>query len=136
MNVLYYSTRCPHCARLFSEYNLETQASNNAKLKLVNLDAVNVETLPTYLRVVPTLVLSGTNERYEGKDVFSALRSRLAPVQRALPPQQQQQQEQQQANPVVEPYAFSCNNVANKGFSFINTDHPVYSEQANYAFFT
>ena len=128
MNVLYYSARCEHCKRLFAEF----QPNTNTGLTLVDVEN-SQETLPPYLRVVPTLVLGGTNEKYEGKDVFGALRARLAPAQRV---QQQQQQQQQAENPVVEPYAFSCNNVTNKGFSFINTDHPVYSEQANYAFFT
>jgi hypothetical protein len=121
MNVLYYSARCEHCKRLFAEFQLQPN-TNNTGLSLVDVDN-SQEALPPYLRVVPTLVLGGTNEKYEGKDVFSALRARLV-------------QQQQSKTPVVEPYAFSCSNVTNKGFSFINTDHPVYSEQANYAFFT
>ena len=121
MSVLYYSARCEHCKRLFAEFQLQP---NNTGLTLVDVDN-SQEALPPYLRVVPTLVLGETNEKYEGKDVFGALRARLA-----------QQQQTPPNNPVVEPYAFSCNNVTNKGFSFINTDHPVYSEQANYAFFT
>ena len=130
MNILYYSTRCPHCKRLISEFNLINQNG----LTMIDLDT-HTDALPPYLRVVPTLII-GNTEKYEGKDVFSALRSRFDQAQRTQPQQQQQQQQSIRDPPTVEPYAFSCNNVTNKGFSFINTDHPVYSEQQNYSFFT
>ena len=125
MNALYYSTRCPHCVRLIAEFNL----TNQNGLCMIDIDT-HTDALPSFLRVVPTLII-GNKEKYEGKDVFSALRSRFAQAQRAQP-----QSQHNQENPTVEPYAFSCSNVTNKGFSFIDTEHPVYSEQQNYAFFT
>lgn len=128
MNVLFYSNRCSHCQRLFAEFGLLQQP--NSGITLIDIDT-NTQNIPPYLQVVPTLILEGA-EKYEGKDVFNALRARLAPMQRTTASQSQQPPTTQ----TVEPYAFSCSNVTNKGFSFIDTDHPVYSEQANYAFFT
>ena len=104
---LLYSTKCAHCARLFQE---------NPHIKdtftLINLD--ELQQPPAFLRVVPTLVVQNENSKqqiYEGTDVFRFIEDR----------------------PMVEPYTLSCSNLTNKGFSFIDTERPVYSEQQNYS---
>lgn len=107
---LFYSERCQHCARLFQNHPHIQQ-----EYSLVNVDQVNP--IPGFLRVVPTLVVVDNSEQspgeqtFEGKNVFKFMEER----------------------PPVEPYSFSCDNTTNKGFSFINTDRPVYSEQFNYS---
>lgn len=109
MATLFYSTKCAHCARLFQE-NPQIKDSFN----LQNID--QAPQVPAFLRVVPTLVVQDRQQNksqvYEGTDVFRVV---------------------QESVREVEPYALSCSNLTNKGFSFIDTDHPVYSEQQNYA---
>lgn len=107
---LFYSTRCPHCARLFQEH-----PDANA---LTPIDVDQAANLPEFLRAVPTIVVQEGNhppEVIEGtKRVFEYFADHPDSVQ---------------------PYAFSSANVTNKGFSFIDADRPVYSEQENYTYF-
>lgn len=108
MATLFYSTKCAHCARLFQEH---PHIKDNFSLH--NID--QAQQVPAFLRVVPTLVIQDPENNkssiYEGTDVFRYVQDR----------------------PEVQPYALSCSNLTNKGFSFIDTDHPVYSEQKNYS---
>lgn len=103
---MFVSARCGHCARLFREH---PHVQND--FQLVNIDALPQP--PDFLRVVPTLVVVHEDQQkvYEGTDVFRFVQDR----------------------PPVEAYSFSCDNITNKGFSFIDTDRPVYSEQNNYS---
>lgn len=108
MATLFYSTKCAHCARLFQE-----NPSIKDRFTLQNID--QTPQVPAFLRVVPTLVVQDRdkNQIYEGTDVFRVV--------------------QESVQDSVQPYALSCSNLTNKGFSFIDTDHPVYSEQQNYS---
>jgi glutaredoxin-related protein len=107
---LFYSERCAHCARLFKEY---PYIQND--YSFVNVD--QIKPIPEFLRVVPTLVVVDDSEQnpgqkvYEGTQVFRFVEDR----------------------PPVEAYSFSCENTTNKGFAFIQSDRPVYSEQCNYS---
>ena len=108
MATLFYSAKCAHCTRLFQE---NPHIQDNFTLYNIN----QTQQIPDFLRVVPTLVIQDPENKqrivHEGTDVFRFVEER----------------------PPVEPYALSCSNLTNKGFSFIDTDHPVYSEQKNYS---
>jgi hypothetical protein len=104
---MFISTHCKHCQRLLNEHpHIQNEYS------FVDVDSGQC---PEFLRVVPTLVVVTDDGQtvYEGTDVFRFVQDR----------------------PQVEAYSFSCSNTTNKGFSFIDTDHPVYSEQCNYTQF-
>lgn len=107
---LFYSPRCPHCTRLFQEH---PDAS-----AMTPIDVDQTANLPEFLRVVPTVVVQEGNrtpELIEGTTrVFEYFTDHPNTVQA---------------------YAFSSANVTNKGFSFIDADRPVYSEQENYTIF-
>jgi hypothetical protein len=107
---LFYSTRCPHCARLFRDH---PDAQN---LSLVDID--QTAHLPQFLRVVPTIVVQ---EESQKPDVIEGT-TRVFEYFAEHPEG-------------VEPYSFACSNVTNKGFSFIDSDRPVYSEQENFSYF-
>lgn len=109
---LFYSERCAHCARLFKE-NPHIQH----EYSVVNVDQINP--IPDFLRVVPTLVVVDDSEHNPGKHTFEGTQ-----VFRFV-----------EERPPVEPYSFGCDNTTNKGFAFIHTDRPVYSEQHNYSAF-
>lgn len=105
MHVLYYSDKCDHCKRLMSENDLSAY-------KLVDVNTLmHTNRLPSYVTMVPTLVDMQANRKYEGTAVFTFIKD----------------------NARIEPYAFSCSNNTNTGFSFIDSDRPVYSEQVNYS---
>ena len=104
MNTLYYSEKCPHCTKLLAQYNM-------SNFKLVCVDNINPQNIPTYVTMVPTMVTADNTQKYEGKDVFEYVNMSVQ----------------------MEPYAFDMSNNTNKGFSFIG--HDVYTEQKNYCEF-
>jgi hypothetical protein len=101
--IIYYSEKCSHCSRLLAENNLESYT-------LVNIDVPGA-TIPDYVSAVPTLLDISDKRKYEGTAVFLFVKD----------------------NTTIEPYTFNCTNNTNTGFSFINSERPVYSEQSNYA---
>ena len=103
MNILYYSERCVHCQKLMSENNLQ-------QFECINVDH-QMHNLPQYVTMVPTIVTGDNKSKYEGKAASAFV----------------------QHTSVIEPYAFSCSNNTNRGFSFITSNNPVYSEQYNYS---
>lgn len=103
MNTLYFSEKCNHCQKLMSENNLKDYEFVNVDLQMHNL--------PQYVTMVPTIVTADKQSKYEGKAAFAYV----------------------QHTSVIEPYAFNCSNNTNRGFSFITSSNPVYSEQTNYS---
>lgn len=77
--------------------------------KLVNIDNTGA---PPMIKVVPTIVDNTNNAKvYEGTAAFQFANQ----------------------NQTIEPYSFHCSNNTNKGFSFIDTPSPIYTEQTNYS---
>jgi len=107
---LFYSTRCPHCARLFQEH---PDAS-----ALTPFDIDQTADFPDFLRVVPTVVIQEGNRTPELIEGTTRVFEYFADHPEG-----------------VKPYSFSSSNTTNKGFSFIDADRPVYSEQENYIYF-
>lgn len=108
---LFYSTRCPHCARLFREH------PDAQTLTLVDVD--HQTNVPEFLRVVPTIVVQ--EERNKKPELIEGT-TRVFEYFAEHPEG-------------IEPYTFQCSNATNRGFSFIHSERPVYSEQDNFVYY-
>jgi hypothetical protein len=67
MRILFFSERCEHCKKLLAYLD-----KNNIKnlFKMVNVD---VETVPKYIDMVPTIIDSELNQPLKGKKAFEYL---------------------------------------------------------------
>lgn len=65
-NILFYSSRCNH-----SNKALDIIKKNNIKIDLQSIDTL--QTMPSFLKVVPTIVIKKDSKILEGKEVFEYL---------------------------------------------------------------
>ena len=66
-SVLFYSNKCQHSKKALDIIN-----KNNINIKLVSIDDKNVK-LPSFLKVVPTIIQQGNDRPLEGDFVFKWL---------------------------------------------------------------
>lgn len=66
-SVLFYSNKCKHSLKA-----IELIKKNNININLVSIDNKNIK-LPTFLKVVPTIIEEGSNSPLEGEFVFKWL---------------------------------------------------------------
>ena len=66
-SILFYSNKCKH-----SRKALEIINANNINIRLISIDSKNVK-LPSFLKVVPTIIEQGLDQPLEGDFVFKWL---------------------------------------------------------------
>ena len=70
-HILFYSDRCPHCAKLLY---LIKHLGIDANYKYISVDNSQIK-LPEIIKNVPTLIVKGMNKPLVGKEVFTWIES-------------------------------------------------------------
>lgn len=126
-SVLFYSNKCKHSLKA-----IELIKQNNININLVSIDNKNVK-LPTFLKVVPTIIEEGSNSPLEGDFVFKWLQRFIKqdnPQSNQQSNTQSNQQSNQQSkappsNDSIQPFFSNEMSGYSDGYSYLNNENPM-----------
>ena len=119
-SVLFYSNQCKHSLKA-----LEIIKKNNINIKLVSVNNKNI-TLPSFLKVVPTIIEQGSNQPLEGDFVFKWLNKYNKQESSNLNSQVQPKETNQlQDDAKIQPFFSNEMSGYSDGYSYINNENPM-----------
>jgi hypothetical protein len=113
-SVLFYSNKCKHSKKAIQIIN-----DNNINIKLVSIDDKNVK-LPTFLKVVPTIIQQGIEQPLEGDFVFKWLDT--SKTQRS---KQLEIPKQGKDDSSIQPFFSNEMSGYSDGYSYLNNETPM-----------
>ena len=118
-SVLFYSNKCKH-----SRKAIELIKKNNININLVSIDNKNIK-LPTFLKVVPTIIEEGSNSPLEGDFVFKWLERFTKKSNPQSNPQSNLQPIASQSNDSIQPFFSNEMSGYSDGYSYLNNENPM-----------
>tara|TARA_B100001248_G_scaffold253914_1_gene231692 strand:- start:1749 stop:2261 length:513 start_codon:yes stop_codon:yes gene_type:complete len=116
-SILFYSNRCQHSKRALDIIN-----KNNINIKLVSIDDKSIK-LPSFLKVVPTIIEQGIEKPLEGDFVFKWLDRYNK--QNSSQVSTQDKPNQLQDNSKIQPFFSNEMSGYSDGYSYLNNENPM-----------
>ena len=116
-SVLFYSNKCQHSKKAIDIIN-----KNNINIKLVSIDDKSIK-LPSFLKVVPTIIEQGIEQPLEGDFVFKWLDRYNK--QGSSQVSTKEKPNQLQDNSKIEPFFSNEMSGYSDGYSYLNNENPM-----------
>lgn len=113
-SILFYSNKCKHSKKALQIIN-----DNNINIKLVSIDDKNVK-LPSFLKVVPTIIQQGLEQPLEGDFVFKWLDRFKSESSKQL-----EIPKQAKDNSSIQPFFSNEMSGYSDGYSYLNNETPM-----------
>ena len=119
-SILFYSNKCQHSKKALDIIN-----KNNINIKLVSIDDKSIK-LPSFLKVVPTIIEQGSEQPLEGDFVFKWLNRYNKQDSSQLNSQVQKKEPNQlQDDSKIQPFFSNEMSGYSDGYSYLNNENPM-----------